>query len=567
MKINLLGASLIVLGALALSGPATAQMADFQPVTDDDILNPAPEDWIHWRNTLDGWGYSQLDQITAENVGNLDYAWGWAMEPGSQETTPIVHDGIMYLASPGAIVQALDATSGQMLWEYRREMPEGARPGGLNRGLAIYGDKIYVPTPDAALVALNAETGQVEWESQVADYENRKTLTAAPLVADGKVFVGFQGCNVFSEEKCAMVAYDAQSGEELWRTITIERPGESDQDTWEDIPLALRGGGDIWTTASYDPEAELIYIGVSQAKPWSRLSRANEGDGLYTTSTLALDPDSGEIVWYRQYIPGETNDMDESFEHILIDIDGEPAYINMGKLGILWRGNRETGEPLPAFDIGLQDQIDLNDDGTFAGYREGAIGELNVPLSSCPSATGFRSWRAMAFSPETRAVYVPMAINCDDGIVYTEVEMVEGGGGNGRGGTNRVNHPDDPDNSGRILAMNVDTGETMWEFPMRTTANSATLATAGGVVFGGDWARNFYAFDAQSGDVLWEVTLPQAAQGYPVTYAVDDRQYVAIPIGVGGATWSTSVPEALAPEVRRPAGGNMMMVFALPEDV
>src|SRR5690606_2883162 len=158
MKINLLGASLIVLGALALSGPAMAQMADFQPVTDDDILNPAPEDWIHWRNTLDGWGYSQLDQITAENVGNLDYAWGWAMEPGSQETTPIVHDGIMYLASPGAIVQALDATSGQMLWEYRREMPEGARPGGLNRGLAIYGDKIYVPTPDAALVALNAET-------------------------------------------------------------------------------------------------------------------------------------------------------------------------------------------------------------------------------------------------------------------------------------------------------------------------------------------------------------------------------------------------------------------------
>lgn len=565
MKTRYLGSCLIAIGALFSAAPVLAQVTDFTPVSDEEILAPDAADWLQWRSNVESWGYSALDQITTENVSELEYTWGWMMEPGDQETAPIVHDGVMYVANPGGVVQALDAASGDLIWEYRREFPEGFRPGRLTRGIAIYGDKIYLPSPDAVLVALDAATGQVAWESTVADSENRKSLTAAPLVADGKVFVGYQGCNRFSEEKCAMVAFDAETGEELWRTITIERPGETEQDTWEDIPFVLRGGGDIWTTASYDAEADLIYIGVSQAKPWSRVSRANDGAGYYTTSTLALNPDTGDIEWFRQYIPGETNDMDESFEHILIDIDGEPAYVNMGKLGILWRGNRVTGEPLPAFDIGLQDQIDLNDDGTFAAYREGAIGEVGVPMTTCPSSTGFRSWRAMAFSPETRAVYAPLSINCDDGVVYTEVEMVEGGGGNGRSATNRIFHPEDPDHLGRILAMDVDTGETLWEFPMRTPANSATLTTAGGLVFAGDWDRNFYAFDAESGEILWQTRLPQAAQGYPVSYEADGRQYVAVPVGVGGASWSTSVPEDLAPEVRRPSGGNAMIVFALPQ--
>lgn len=559
-----LGSPLVALSALLIAVPTLAQDASFTPVSDQEILNPDPADWLQWRATVNSWGYSALSDITAENVGELEYVWGWAMEPGDQETTPIVHDGVMYVANPGGVVQALDAASGDLIWEYRRQFPEGFREGRLNRGISIYGDKIYFPSPDAVLVALDAGTGQIAWEAVVADHENGKTLTAAPLIADGKVIVGYQGCNRFSEEKCAIVAYDAENGEELWRTITIERPGEGEEDTWEDIPFVLRGGGDIWTTASYDADAELIYIGVSQAKPWSRVSRANDGAGYYTTSTLALNPENGEIEWFRQYIPGETNDMDESFEHILVDIDGEPAYVNMGKLGILWRGNRETGEPLPAFDLGMQDQIDLNDDGTFAAYREGKIGEVGIPMTTCPSSTGFRSWRAMAFSPETRAVYVPMTINCDDGVVYTEVEMVEGGGGNGRSATNRIFHPDDPDNLGRILAMDVDTGEALWEFPMRTPANTATLTTAGGLVFAGDWDRNFYALDAASGDVLWQTRLPQAAQGYPISYEADGRQYVAIPVGVGGASWSTSVPEDLTPEVRRPAGGNAMMVYALP---
>jgi alcohol dehydrogenase (cytochrome c) len=564
MRMTNVGASLAVLAALCCAVPLAAQ-EDYSPVTQEMLDNPPAEDWLHWRANNEGWGYSPLSQITRENVGDLAYSWGWAMEPGDQQVTPIVHDGMMFLVNPGGIVQALDARTGDLVWEYRSEMPEGFREGRLSRGLAVHGNHVFLASPDAVLVALDATSGQVAWEGVIADHSQGKVVTAAPVVADGKVIIGMQGCSRFNEEKCSVVAFDAETGDEAWRTYTIERPGETDEDSWAETPYVLRGGGDIWTSATYDPEADLVYIGVSQAKPWSRLSRGNDAASLYTSSTLALSPDTGEIEWYRQYIPGETNDMDEAFEHILVDIDGEPAYVNMGKLAVLWRGNRETGEPLPAFDLGLQDQIDLNEDGTFADYRPGKIGELGVPLTTCPSSTGFRSWRAMAFSPETRAVYVPMAINCDDGIVYTEVEMLEGGGGNGRSETNRIFHPDDPEHTGRFVALNVDTGDVLWEHPLRTTANTAMLTTAGGLVFGGDWDRNLFAFDEATGDILWQTRLPQAAQGYPISYEVDGRQYVAVPVGVGGASWSTSVPEELTPEVKRPTTGNALMVFALPE--
>ena len=562
MKLRTFASVLAVSAALGAAVPAFAQDAGFTPVTDEVLANPAEGDWPLYRRGQDSWGYSPLDQINTDNVGNLTLAWGWAMEPGWQETTPLVYDGVMYLANPDGIAQALDAVTGDLLWEYRREMPEGFRPGMMSRGLAIYDDKIYFATPDAGLVALDARTGQVVWEVQVAG--EGKTVTAAPVVADGRVIVGYMGCFGFVQDKCGVAAFDAQTGEEDWRTITVSDAPEG-EDTWGGMPYVLRGGGDVWTSASYDPELDLIYIGVSQAKPWARASRGQDDASLYTSSTLALDPETGEIEWYRQYIPGETNDMDEAFEHILVDIDGEPSYVNMGKLGILWRGSRVDGEVYPAFDLGWQDQIDITESGEFAGYREGKIAELGEPITMCPSTTGFRSWRSMAFSPETRAVYIPMSINCDTAMMYGEVEMVEGGGGNGQVGSTRAIHPDSPDHIGRFVALNIDSGEVLWETPLRTPANTAMLTTAGGLVFGGDWDRNMYAMDEATGEVLWETRLPQAAQGYPITYAVDGRQYVAIPVGVGGYSWSTSVPSQLTPEVRRPSSGNAVLVFALPD--
>eukprot|EP00873_Tetraselmis_striata_P030107 jgi/Tetstr1/450371/TSEL_037407.t1 len=487
MKLRSIVSVAALLAVLGASAPAWAQDDAFTPVTDEMLSAPADGDWPLWRRALDSWGYSPLDEIDRENVSDLTLAWGWSMEPGWQETAPIVYDGVMYLANPDGIAQALDAVTGDLLWEYRREMPEGFRPGMMSRGLAIYGDKVFFATPDAGLVALDAVSGQVVWETDVAG--DGKTVTAAPVVADGKVIVGYMGCFGFVADKCGVAAFDTETGDEVWRNITVSDAPEG-EDSWGGMPYVLRGGGDIWTSASYDPEADLVYIGSSQAKPWARASRGQDDASLYTSSTLALDPDTGEIEWFRQYIPGETNDMDEAFEHILVDIDGEPSYVNMGKLAILWRGNRETGEPYPAFDLGWQDQIDITEEGTFANYRDGKIAELGEPITMCPSTTGFRSWRSLAYSPHTRAVYIPMSINCDTAMTYGEVEMVEGGGGNGQVGSTRAIHPDSPDNIGRFVAMNIDTGEVLWENPSRSPANTAMLTTAGGLVFGGDWDRH-----------------------------------------------------------------------------
>ncbi|ARO15275.1 alcohol dehydrogenase (cytochrome c) [Ketogulonicigenium robustum] len=565
MKQHLSRIAALGLGVSSLIAlPAWAEIANYTPITEETLRAPADGDWLQWRNTDNGWGYSPLAQITPENASQLQLAWGWAMEPGQQETAPLIYNGVMFLANPGGVVQALNAATGDLLWEFRREFPDTVRPGAITRGLAAFGDNIYYAAPDASIIALDARTGQVAWETRVARPEDGAYFTAAPIVAEGVVVAGYQGCWRFREEKCAVVGLDAATGEEKWRVVTIE--DEAEGDTWGGTPYLMRAGGDIWTSGTYDAEHGLVLIGISQAKPWARASRGHDGATLYTDSVLAIDPTSGNVEWYRQYIPGDSNDNDEAFEHMMIDFDGEQRYVNMGKLGVLWQGSLEDGTPIAAYDLGWQNQIDIAD-GAFVDYRPGMVAEVNTPIAMCPSLAGLRSWRAMAFSPETRAVYIPISMTCDAGMIYREVEMVPGGGGNGQAGSTRIMRPESPDNMGRFVAMNVDTGEIMWQHIMRSPANTSTLTTAGGVVFGGDWDRNLFAFDEKTGDVLWQTRLPQAAQGYLAAYEVDGRQYIAVPVGVGGASWSTSMPITLLPELRRPSGGNAMLVFALPETV
>ncbi|MGD8873375.1 MAG: PQQ-binding-like beta-propeller repeat protein, partial [Gemmatimonadota bacterium] len=286
-----------------------AAVDDFRPVTDEELTDPDPGDWLMYRRTYNGQGYSPLDQIDRSNVADLRLAWVWAMDEGSSQPTPLVHDGVLYLTNPENKIQALDAATGELLWEYRRDFPEGYPGGGFShlRSIAIRGDKLYVPTKDAALVAIDARTGEQVWETRVADWEEGYTYVAGPLVVRGKVISGINGCGRFFEDSCFITAHDAETGEELWRTYTIARPGEPGNETWGDLPLELRGGVDAWITGSYDPELDLIYWGTAQAKPWVPASRGLTTDdaALYSNSTLALDPDDGHIVWYRQHVPGE----------------------------------------------------------------------------------------------------------------------------------------------------------------------------------------------------------------------------------------------------------------------
>ena len=242
---------------------------------------------------------------TRDNVRELRLAWVWPMASRSNEMTPLVHDGVMYLVNPGNIVQALDAKTGDLIWEYRgRYPPDAVRYGGTTRTIAIYKDKIFLATYDAAIIALEAPTGRLVWKTFKADYKKFFTHTSGPIVADGVVITGINGCNRFKKEGCFITGHDPDTGQELWRTSTIALPGDPNNATWGKLPPLLRGGGDAWIPGSYDPQLKRFYIGTAQAKPWVPASRGMTAfdAALYTNSTLALDPKTGKIVWYFQHV-------------------------------------------------------------------------------------------------------------------------------------------------------------------------------------------------------------------------------------------------------------------------
>jgi len=506
-----------------LSAGLGSQETAFVPVTQDMLNDPEPGQWLHWRGTQNAWGYSPLDQITTANVGQLQLVWAWAMDDtGPQEAAPLIHNGVMYLPNPGAVVQALDAATGDLLWEYRPE-PVGDGSGAFGRGvqknIAIFGDRIFGASPAATIFALDARSGKLIWETTTADTSLGYRYTAGPIVANGK-----------------------------------------------HLPLRFRAGSDAWIAGSYDPELKIVYWATSQAKPWARSVRGTDGDALYTNSSLALDPDTGELLWYYQYLPGETHDMDEVFETLLIDVDGRKKLYKMGKLGILWQLDRETGEFLDAIDIGYQNLVDVDRETGEVTYRPELIPEIGVEINMCPSTSGFKGWRAMSYDPNTGALYIPVTMNCEL-ATFGPVERVLGGGG--AGPVKRINtmHPYSGGNLGELLVIDVREGDIMWRHRTESPINTAALATGGGVVFAGDYDRYVYAYEARTGEILWQTRLPTSAQGFPVSYLAGGRQYVAIPVGTGGASWAGMVPRDLIPHIRRPSNGNSIHVFALPAEL
>ncbi len=549
---------------------ATAQIDNYTPVTDAMLQHPDPSDWLNWRRTLDGQAHSPLDQITTENVGDLRLVWSWAMRQGPQETTPLVHDGVLYIANPGAIVQALDAATGDMLWQYERGAKApgnsfgGPPPGGIARNLAIYQDKIYLNTADAHVVAIDARSGTEVWDTDI-DQGVGFQFSSGSIIADGRVVSGLTGCGRYREETCYIVGLDAETGDELWRTSTIALPGQRGGDTWGDLPLMFRAGSDSWIPGSYDPVTRTLFHGTSQAKPWARAVRGTDGDALYTNSTLALDPDTGEMKWFYQHLPGETLDMDEVFERILVEYDSRRSVFSMGKVGVLWELALETGRFRSAHDLGYQTVVDIDPASGAVTYRDGIIPVIGEEVYWCPSTAGFKSWRAMSYYPETEAFLVPVNLNCET-AVFGPVDRVAGGGGTGPVRRTNHHHPDSGEQLGEFLSMSMRTGEVLWRRRFRTPITSAALTTAGGLAVAGGWDREIFAFDARTGETLWQTRLPNSIQGFPITYAVDGKQYLAVPVGTGGASWGGLLPAELTPERHRPAVGNGLFVFALPDE-
>ena len=560
------------------------QTPAFTPVTDKMLQEPDPADWLMWRRTLNSWGYSPLDQINKSNVGNLRMVWTRGLGPGIQEGTPLVYKGVLYFPHPSDLVQAMNGATGDLIWEYRRQLPEDLNKfmpvPSINRNLAIHGDKIIDTSSDDFAFALNAVSGKIAWETRINDYRELSAQeTSGPIIVNGKVISG-RGCEPRGgPDACIIVAHDAVTGKEIWRTRTIPKPGEPGNETWGDLPDASRRHVGTWMVPSYDPETNLIIIGTSVTSPAPKFMLAgNDKKYLYHNCTLALNADTGKIVWYYQHVVDHW-DFDHPFERLLVDtvVAPDPSVVSWinpklkpgerrkvvtgipGKTGIVYTLDRKTGEFLWATPTVKQNVVSKID---------GATGEVTVNPETtfqkafqerfvCPTSQGGKDFPAGAYSPLTNTMYYPLQNTCEtvapiaDKPVANSLYAI----------TSKAQVTPGTNNIGTVQAISAETGKTLWKFEERAGAMSL-VATGGRLLFGGDTNGHFRAFDQDTGKVLWEVNLGSPVTGYPITYSVNGKQFVAV--STGNSLVSTAL-NRIASELH-PSGASNLFVFALPEN-
>ena len=542
--------------------PGPSRLDALRPVTAADLAAPSAADWLHWRRTWDAHGFSPLRQIDRSNVAGLQLAWAWSLPRGDNMMAPIVRDGVMFTYSHGDVVEALDAATGELLWRYERKLSPGASFQG-KKGVAIAGDRILVPTSDLHILALSARTGAVLWDQAIdtggqTDFQ----IKSSPLVAADKVMIGVNGFTTRGGN--FIVALDLATGREVWRFHTIARPGQPGGDSWNGQAVEARTGGSVWVAGSYDPALNLVYFGAAPTYNPGPLRAAKPGftnAALYTNATLALNADTGALIWFFQHQANDQLDHDWAFEHQVVDLpvggSRRKLVVTGGKQAIFEAMDAATGAYQFSIDLGLQNVIAAIDPKTGAKtldpravLKPGQVLQRNTIPGICPDLLGARNLMSTAYDSGRRILFVPLTDTCiqpwPDGERWQK-------------------HPDESSAGryGLLQAINLQTRKVLWSVRERAAPVSGALATAGGLVFLGDADRWFRAYDDRSGKVLWSTRLDNAPASYPITYSVDGRQYLAVTTNAGFV--HVQAMRQAGRIVPPPNAGATVWVFALPD--
>jgi alcohol dehydrogenase (cytochrome c) len=574
---GIVAAAVLVSPLIAQRGAAPAAtvpaaLRDYRLVTAERLLKPEEQNWLMIRRTYDGWGFSPLAEITKDNVGRLQQVWRVPTdELKVHEAAPVVNGGVMFISTPNNQVMALDAVTGDLLWRYRRPRPKDVFVlHDTNRGVSLYGDKVFYAAAEAVLVALDARTGKEVWTKTVADNKSAYYITLAPLVAGGTVMVGASGGEF--GVRGFIAAFDPDSGKELWRTFTVPAPGEPGSETWPKGDQWKTGGAPVWVTGNYDPDTNIAYWGTGNGGPW--MGDQRPGDNLYVASTVAIDVATGQIKGHFQYNPNESWDWDEVSPPILLDYqrDGRTikGLVNVARNGYLWFLERSNGpikfvEGKPFVTQTVFRSLDpVTGRPDVDPARKPGTGKR---ADFCPGPHGGKNWPPVAFSPQTRLIYIPANNGLCGILTGVPVKYQKGRSFAGSQSGGQFTAPG-VDHIGEVQAWNVDTGQKVWTHPYATSPTwGSMLATAGGVVFtGGTNDRKIHAFDAASGELLWEFVTTSGIVAPPSTFSVDGKQYLAVHSGWGGDPRGMNnglnrLFPGQYPEV--PEGG-AVYVFALP---
>jgi alcohol dehydrogenase (cytochrome c) len=569
-----------LLALLAVRVIAQQPGRNLVPLTEDNLKNPSPNDWLMYNRSYDAQRFSPLQQINKSNVAQLKLAWSVPEGAGSQEGIPLVHDGVMYLQSPGAVMEARDATTGELIWEHKRNLAQNMKGGARAKTIAIGFDMVYWTSPDSYLVALDARTGELRWEAKTES----RGATQGAIVAGDKVISG--GACGGKHENCFIDAHDAKTGKLLWKFMTAAETGQPGGDSWGGLPDDKRVAGPWGLSGTYDPTTNSVIWGVANPTPNSRLERHN-GDfnaipthapaDLYSNSTLSINADTGKLNWYYQHLPGDDWDEDWTNDRILVStpINPTPAtakwfnkkikagerrdiVLATGESGGVFALDRHTGEFLWAnpwpYDVPNFFLKNIDENGITYLNESAMLPRPNMTNVVCFFNT--RSFWSQGYSPLTNSLYVPFVDACN--------EEKEGDLGARSSHNGVVRDPSKLNELSGVSKINAATGKVEHIFKGPAPINGAILLTAGNLVFFGDLGQHFRALDQETGKILWDEELPGPIANSTITYAVNGRQYVAVYTGDGQLTASVA---AYNKEIKSTRKMNSIQVFALPENV